>query len=177
MQVYIQDFVNSFTTDIARVNRFDVVFLPPDKMMSDFYLEEMFYRCEAANLPGRTFGTVDQKFGSNPTQKYPMHASYEDITLSFIVSDDMKERTFFDIWMEFVNPSKTFDFAYKDNYVSPSIFIQQYDQYNIPTYRISLVNAYPVSVNQMDLDWAADGYHKLTVTFAYTRWFNRTFVI
>ena len=115
----IQEFVNSFTTDIARVNRFDVrLGVPSVLTQNGFYLLEMAYRCEAANLPGRTFGTVDQKFGSNPTQKYPMHASYEDITLSFIVSDDMQERTFFDIWMEFVNPSKTFDFAYKNIYAN-----------------------------------------------------------
>jgi hypothetical protein len=25
-------------------------------------------------------------------------------------------------------------------------------------------------VNQLDLDWSSDGYHKLSVTFAYTRW-------
>jgi len=25
-------------------------------------------------------------------------------------------------------------------------------------------------VNGLDLNWSADGYHKLTVTFAYTSW-------
>ena len=29
-------------------------------------------------------------------------------------------------------------------------------------------------MNQMDLDWSGDGYHKLTVTFAYTRWENNS---
>jgi hypothetical protein len=29
---------------------------------------------------------------------------------------------------------------------------------------------FQMSVNQMDLDWSSDGYHKLVVTFAYTRW-------
>ena len=34
------------------------------------------------------------------------------------------------------------------------------------------MDAYPISMNQLDLDWNGDGYHKLTVTFAYTYWKN-----
>jgi len=29
-------------------------------------------------------------------------------------------------------------------------------------------------MNQLDLDWNGDGYHKLTVTFAYTYWKNNS---
>jgi hypothetical protein len=37
-----------------------------------------------------------------------------------------------------------------------------------------LVDAFPISVNQLDLDWSSDGYHKLTVVFAYTYWQNNS---
>jgi hypothetical protein len=29
-------------------------------------------------------------------------------------------------------------------------------------------------MNDMSLDWSADGYHKLTVTFAFTKWKNNS---
>ena len=35
-------------------------------------------------------------------------------------------------------------------------------------------SAYPISMNQMDLDWSSDQAHKLVVTFAYTRWQNNS---
>jgi hypothetical protein len=35
-----------------------------------------------------------------------------------------------------------------------------------------LAAAFPINVNQLDLDWSSDGHHKLTVTFAYTYWHN-----
>jgi hypothetical protein len=38
------------------------------------------------------------------------------------------------------------------------------------SYAVKLINAYPISVNQLDLDWSADGHHKLTVLFAYDYW-------
>jgi len=42
------------------------------------------------------------------------------------------------------------------------------------TYSVSLFDAYPISMNQLDLDWSTDGHHKLTVTFAYTQWRNNS---
>jgi hypothetical protein len=42
------------------------------------------------------------------------------------------------------------------------------------SYSINLYDAYPVSVNQLDLNWSADGNHKLVVTFAYTYWKNNS---
>ena len=165
----IRNFLDSFSqSEVARSNRFDVnIIVPPGLLQYKSQLNGgLTLRCENANLPGRTFGTVDQKFGSNPTQKFPMHASYEDITFSFIISGDMQERTFFDIWMEFINPTKTFDFAYKQDY-SSTIIVYQYDQYDKMTYSVSLYNAYPISINQMDLDWSTDTPHKLSVVFAY----------
>ena len=38
------------------------------------------------------------------------------------------------------------------------------------SYSVDLFEAYPISVNQLDLDWSAEGHHKLTVVFAYTSW-------
>jgi len=42
------------------------------------------------------------------------------------------------------------------------------------SYTVDLFDAYPVSMNQLDLDWGSDGNHKLVVTFAYTRWQNNS---
>ena len=42
------------------------------------------------------------------------------------------------------------------------------------SYSVDLYEAFPVSMNQMDLDWSNDGVHKLSVTFAYTYWRNNS---
>ena len=168
----LSDFLSSFTTDVARPNKFDATIIVP-ALLQDFnpILRNLTLRCEATELPGRTFGTVDQKFGSNPTTKFPIHSSYNDLTMTFIVSGDMSERTFFDVWMEYINPTRTFDFDYKQNYAS-TITVKQYDLQDVIVYAVNLFNAYPIAVNQMDLDWSNDGFHKLTVVFAYDYWQN-----
>ena len=166
----IQEFLSSFTTDLARPNKFDVLIpLPQNVWDIRTSPQQLALRCENAELPSRTMGTVEQKFGSNPSQKFPYHTAYNDMTLTFIVSDDMSEKIVFDNWLEYINPTSTFDFNYKDNY-STTITITQYDVKNEQSYAVTLIKAYPISVNQLDLDWSSEEHHKLTVVFAYDYW-------
>ena len=170
----INDFKSSFTRDLARPSRFDVSIAAPLIMIP--YLgdaKNLTYRCESAQLPGRTFATAEQKIGSNPVEKYPYLTTYNDIDLTFIVGDDMKEKVFFDNWLELINPSLTFNYQYKSNYATV-ITVNQYDVTNQLSYTVDLFDAYPISVNQLDLDWSSEGNHKLVVTFAYTRWSNNS---
>jgi hypothetical protein len=52
--------------------------------------------------------------------------------------------------------------------------INQYDVKNELTYSLNLIDAFPISVNQLDLDWSNEGFHKLTVVFAYRYWQNNS---
>ena len=85
----------------------------------------------------------------------------------------MSEKEFFDGWMELINPSSTFIFKYKGDYVT-DITVNQYDVTNTVSYSVNLVDAFPISVNQLDLDWSSTDYHKLTVVFAFTYWKNNS---
>jgi hypothetical protein len=170
----IAEFKSSFTKDLARPNKFDVVINTPlvlTQYIGD--VKNLTYRCENAQLPGRTFATMEQKIGSNPIEKYPYLTTYNDIDLTFIVDDDMKQKIFFDSWFELINPTYNFNYQYKSNYAT-TIVINQYDVQNQLTYSVTLFDAYPISMNQMDLDWSSDQAHKLVVTFAYTRWQNNS---
>ena len=177
----ISEMLSSFTTDLARTARFDVVIHLPNGLidnplggngLSTSDSQILSLRCEAAEFPSRSFATAEQKFGSNPIEKYPYQTIYNDINLTFIVSGDMKEKKIFDSWMNIIMPTYNFNPQYKytgfnPNYTTP-IYIAQYDVTGQERYHVTLQDAYPISVNQLDLDWSSDGYHKLTVTFAYT---------
>ena len=168
----IRDFVSSFTKDIARPSRFDVyINLPPAVNNTNPLAAtslNVLYRCESAQLPGRTLGTTEQKtYG--PTEKFPYMTTFNDLDLTFIVDDDMSQKILFDSWLEHINPLSTNNYRYKEDY-SADIRINQYSVDNLLTYSVNVIDAYPISVNQLDLDWSSDGHHKLSVTFAYTRW-------
>ena len=44
----------------------------------------------------------------------------------------------------------------------------------VDIYQVVLHDSFPVSLNQLDLDWSNNGYHRLNVTFAYTYWKNNS---
>jgi len=187
--------INQFTAKIGEVARpklFDVTIFPPGKFLgpaggkSGFLdskgLEDLKsvatdfnFKCESTNIPGRTFATTEQKFGSNPTEKHAYHTTYNDIDMTIIVTESgkenrgLREKRFFDAWMNYINPTTSYDFIYKQDYVG-QITIKQYNSSGDEIFACTLLDAFPISVNQLDLDWSSDGYHKLNVTFAYTRW-------
>lgn len=169
----INEFKSSFTKDLARTNKFDVAIPVPLTLIP--YVssaKNLNYRCEAAQLPGRTFATLEQKtYG--PIEKMPYLNTYTDIDLTFIIDDDMNQKVFFDAWMNYINPLYNNNFRYKGDY-STVLTVNQYDVTNQLSYSVNLYDAYPVSVNQMDLDWSNEAAHKLTVTFAYTYWQNNS---
>lgn len=170
----LNEFKSSFTTDLAKANRFDVS-IPVPLVLIPYrgVARTLSLRCESTTLPSRTFSTLEQKFGSNPVEKYPYMSNYNDVEMTFIVSGNMEEKIFFDAWMEYINPTYKYDFRYKTDYIS-TLKINQYDERNNLTYSVNLIDAYPIAVNQLDLNWGSTDYHKLTVVFANSYWQNNS---
>lgn len=165
----IQKFVSSFTDDLAKPSRFEVKINPPPVMASIISPATLALRCENAVLPGRTLSTADLRI-YGPTEKYPYQSTYEDVTLTFIVTSSMIEKTLFNTWLDYINSPTSWNFEYKSNY-SADILISQFDTSNREMHQVKLVEAFPISVSQLDLDWGSDApYHKLSVVFAYTYW-------
>lgn len=169
----ISEFKSTFKRDLSRPHKFDVnIPIPLTLIPYITSAKSLTYRCENASLPGRTFATAEQRtYG--PIEKYPYLNTYTDIDMTFIVDDDMSQKIFFDAWLNFINPLYNNNMRYKGDY-STVITVNQYDVTNQISYSCNLYDAYPISINQMDLDWSSDGYHKLNVTFAYTYWQNNS---
>lgn len=167
----LSEFMSSFETDIARPSRFDVLIDAPRLIFTGSELlgsSKLSFRCDAAELPGRSISTTDFKI-YGPSEKMPYQTAYTDITLTFICGDDMSERKLFDAWLENINPHVNNNFNYKSDY-STTIHVNQYDVTGEPTYSVALYEAFPLSMQSLDLNWSADGFHRLSVTFAYTYW-------
>jgi hypothetical protein len=169
----INDFKSSFKDDLARPSRFDVnIPIPLTLIPYVSTARNLTYRCESTNLPGRQLATMEQK-SYGPVESYPYATTFNDIDMTFLVDADMNQKLFFDAWLQYINPLHNNNYRYKGDY-STTLRINQYDQANELTYSVDLYEAFPVSTNQMDLDWSSDGVHKLVVTFNYTYWKNNS---
>jgi len=168
----ISKFISTFGQDPARKFMYDVT-IPVPLGLADYAStgRNLTFRCDSAVLPGRNIELTNKKIGSAPIEKFPYHSTYSDVTLDFISSSGMDERVFFDAWLDYINPSTDFNFNYKSTY-AVDLLITQYDMAGNKTYQSKLIDAYPVTINQMDLSWNTEDVHKVTVQFTYTYWLN-----
>ena len=166
----IKEFRSSFTGELAKPSRFKVIVNLPALLGATIDSKTLSMRCENAALPGRTLATSDLRI-YGPTEKFPYQSTYDDISLTFICDSSMIEKAAFDAWIELINPiNRGWNFEYKANYAT-RITIIQYDNSDNEVHKVHLIDAFPIAVSQLDLDWASDApYHKLNVVFAYTYW-------
>ena len=133
---------------------------------------------EAAEFPGRTIAAVEDNY-SGPPISMPNDMTYNDITLTFLAAAGMRQRSFFDIWMEgMVVPgnraistlapsNRAGTVAYYDDCIA-EIRIHQLGDDGQTIATTYLNNAYPTSMSSMNLSWEErDTYQRFTVTFNY----------
>lgn len=128
-------------------------------------------QCEAAELPGRTLQTQEAKV-YGPTFKVPYQTQYNEMTLTFLSTNDFWERKLFDRWIEAIHPSDTNNLRYAkgpDSYMT-QIKVIQYDDFIKQIYAIELIDAFPIGVAAQTLNWSEDGFHRVSVQFAYQRY-------
>ena len=110
-----------------------------------------------------------------PTFKVPYQTNYNEITLTFLSTNDFWERKLFDRWIEAIHPSDTNNMRYpkddanKTRYMTP-IKIIQYDEFIKQIYAVELIDAYPIGISAQPLSWSEDNFHRLSVQFAYQRY-------
>lgn len=174
--------------DFAKVSKFEVRIAAP-KGAPDLtsLAPDLRFQCEAAELPGYSINTVDNRIYGVPNP-VAATASFADITLTFICAGDLWEKRFFDRWMDLIVPINNYNPKYKDDYASPQITINQYSEIveettngentslaeptltNNLRYSAILYGAFPVNMAPISLNWADDGFLRLPITFKFEYW-------
>ena len=131
-------------------------------------------QCESAELPGKTLQTADVKI-YGPTFKVPYQTAYGsgDTTLGFLCTNEFYERKLFERWLEAIMPSDTNNLRYakgtNTTYLT-NIKIVQYDDFIKQIFAVELIDAFPIGIASQPLSWSEDGFHRLSVQFAYQRY-------
>jgi len=129
-------------------------------------------QCESAELPGKSLATADVKV-YGPTFKVPYQTQYSDINLTFLCTNEFYERKLFDRWIDAIHPSDTNNLRFPKSQSSrymTNIKIIQYDEFIKKIFAVELIDAFPVGVAPQSLSWSDDGFHRLSVSFAYQRY-------
>jgi hypothetical protein len=129
--------------------------------------------CNTASLPGKSFATVKQTLSILPN-KLPYQAQYDDITFTFTSSSDLRERKYFEVWMNAIINDGNGTINFYDEYIS-SINIYQLNDKGNKTYAVKLYEAYPIHISNIDYSYATtNSLINMSVTFTYKYWKNQS---
>ena len=169
---------------LAKTNRFQVIFTPPQgsllsakgligALTSGGGLKSMIndprdisMLCENVTLPGRQITTVDY-IAEKQSVKIPYAFINEDVTCSFLLTNDYYMKTLFDAWLEQVFDTESYRAKFKKDFTT-DVVIQQLNEKNVPVYGVRLENAFPTTVAGITLDNNSESaVQKISVTFSY----------
>jgi hypothetical protein len=165
------------TKGVARPNKFKVLIYPPAGFKNSInpfpraqdITKRLSLSCEISSIPSRATTTAETVY-YGLQKKFAYAYTFGDVEMTFRVHNDMMERNFFEAWQEMLVDPKTLNANYRKEYVANIEIEQLSSENNKPLVSYLLIDAFPISIGELALDYSADGYHRLSVTFAYHKW-------
>ena len=173
---------------LARPNRFNVIFTPPSQsilnldvgsiigsvLSGNFEADNLIndprdisLLCQSVTLPGRNISTFEHQ-DFKQSNKFPYTFIDDDVTISFLLTNDYYMRKMFDNWMSNIFSADSYIVGYKKNY-AVDLIIQQLDQKNTPVYGTKLEKAFPTAIDSTELSQDGQEVVRMSVTFAYDK--------
>jgi len=154
---------------VAYGNRYEVLILPPPILRSGVSPQSLSIRCSNATIPNKTLGTQSNRL-YGPARNFPFEISYAGETnLSFLLSADLRERQFFDSWIDSISDPSSYKVEFYDNYVT-EVQIITLGKDDSPSHILYLEEAYPKAIGEIQLGFDKDGdIMQQEVTFAYRK--------
>jgi len=171
MAFKISEFRAAFPSGVARPNLWKATLTTSS--LNTPVPSNFTFRCEKAELPGRTIATVDD-IGSGPPLKIPYDVNYNDIEITIICGNDFAERIYFENWIESIVKTKTDDsnsglLRYYNDYAKGNVLtLEQINDSGESLITYKLNDIYPVSISSMNLSWEEiNTYQRFSVTLNY----------
>ena len=169
----ILNFPNSIFNDITSVINNAISTSDTPQSANPAISRYLALQCEATELPGKTLVTQDAKV-YGPTFKIPYQTQYGEITFTFVCTNEFYERKLFDTWINAIMPTDTNNLRYPRgnnnlNTYYTNVTILQYDDFIRQIYGIRLIDAFPIGIASQPLSWAEEGFHRLSIQFAYQK--------
>ena len=131
-------------------------------------------RCTQITFPGRTLDTAPDTNIYGPTRDIVQGYSYANITGTFLLSTDLREKEFFEGWQKLAFDPETWSLGYFDDYAG-ALDIYQLDSEDRRRNGVRLVECFPVTIGDIALDAnPATTVSTIQVTFAYRYWRNES---
>lgn len=169
----LRDFIAQAKKGMIRSNRYEVIIPVPGLSSNDVKLIALL--CDSVSLPGLNIATTPASVYGETTEM-PYNRTFEPLTLSFYCDNGMAIKGAFETWMASIINPQTRDIGYYNDYVrNIEIYVQDVEDKS--PYMVKIFEAYPKTIQAIQMDATNKEIMKISVTFQYKYWldkFNRT---
>ena len=173
--------INSFQNRInelglAKANKYEVEISTGSGSIGKIVDQDLTIMCETVSIKGKTL-TTDLRRTYGLVRQVAYGINFEDLTLGFICTENLRDKKFFDAWVDYIYPTnaeKNYDVKYYNEYTG-TVTVHLLNDNLERVHKIEYKEAYPYQISPLDLGYATNNsYLKLNVAFKYAWWQDTT---
>tara|TARA_Y100000593_G_scaffold5812_1_gene11295 strand:+ start:3908 stop:4630 length:723 start_codon:yes stop_codon:yes gene_type:complete len=167
------DFITKIKgSGVARPNKYQVMVFPPAGM--GMAPRDLAMMAESVSFPGQNLRAGTDILRHGPQREVIQGMTYGPFNMTFICTEGMPEKKFFEEWQEFSLNKETWEPRFYNDYVG-TIVLESLDVAENTTYFCRVHEAYPKTINSQDFSYGATGaYQTISVEITYRWWESET---
>ena len=160
------------SSGLAYNNRYEVVIYTPRFMGSSRIelMRSIALRCDSVTIPGRSFSTTPFRF-YGPARNMPYEQVYSgELNLSVVLSEDLRERKFFEEWMGGVSSIYNYKMGFYSDYTTV-MDIDVINRQDESLYTFTLEEVYPKALGEIQVGYDKDNeFMRQDVTMSFRKY-------
>ena len=136
------------------------------------------FHAEKASIPGIALQASEmRRQGIGNLEKTPFGAAFTDCDVSFTIDQKSTVWNFFQSWMDGIYNfnlkigNGLYELAYKNEYCTTlTLYVYNEIHPQTPVIQIELIDAFPVSISDIPLQWSGGEHITLNVRFNFRSW-------
>lgn len=160
------------SSGLAYTNRYEVVIYTPRFMGSSRIelMRSISLRCDSVTIPGRSFSTTPFRF-YGPARNMPYEQIYSgEVNISVVLSEDLRERKFFEEWMGGVSSIYNYKMGFYSDYTT-IVDIDVIDRQDQSLYTFTLEEVYPKAIGDLQVGYDKDNeFLRQDVTLSFRKY-------
>ena len=159
---------------LATTERYEVSFKKlPTILQNEAIVRDLTFYCDSVALPTKSINASDKMIYGTSYQMPYRHA-FQELSLSFYLTNDMEQKKFFDTWQTLIIDPLTGDLGFHNDYtcdIDIKKFRRTDSTFNTPDYQVRLERAWPSIVAEVQLTHGGGSeIGRLPVTMQYKKW-------
>lgn len=160
------------SSGVAFTNRYEVLVYTPRFMGSSRidFMKSLSLRCDSVTVPGRSFSTTPFRY-YGPARNMPYEQIYSgEVNISILLSEDLRERRFFEEWMAGVSSIYNYKMGFYSDYTS-IVDIDVINRQDQSVYTFTLEEVYPKAIGDIQMGYDKDNeVARLEVTLSFRKY-------